>query len=210
MAEIKIKKKTPIWPWILLIVVIVALLYFLFFVDDNDTVDMREDNTEVIMDNNVDDEAVGFTNNETAGLKENANSKIEIYSEYIADGKMGIDHVYSNGALEKLINATETTANALDVDISADLEIARDNATSITKDPYKVDHANKIKNAGTIIVNALGKIQEQKFPDMGDQISELRNSLMAIEPQIKTLNQKSEVKMFFEQASNILTNMVNI
>lgn len=33
MAEIKIEKKKPVWPWIALLLVIAALIYYIFFVD---------------------------------------------------------------------------------------------------------------------------------------------------------------------------------
>ena len=42
MAEIKIKKKSPIWPWILLLIVIIlGVVYFLYYKGDetNDTDD---------------------------------------------------------------------------------------------------------------------------------------------------------------------------
>ncbi len=49
MAEIKIEKKKPIWPWIILVLVILALLYFLVFADDDDDKDDMDDmNTEQV------------------------------------------------------------------------------------------------------------------------------------------------------------------
>lgn len=33
MAEIKIEKKKPVWPWIALLLVIVGLIYYVYFVD---------------------------------------------------------------------------------------------------------------------------------------------------------------------------------
>ncbi|MFD2940179.1 hypothetical protein [Flavobacterium notoginsengisoli] len=38
MAEIKIEKKKPIWPWIIAILLISAVAYYVF-VKDNETVD---------------------------------------------------------------------------------------------------------------------------------------------------------------------------
>lgn len=38
MAEIKIKKKSPIWPWILLLIVIIlGVVYYLYYIGDNTT-----------------------------------------------------------------------------------------------------------------------------------------------------------------------------
>ncbi|MEO8237812.1 MAG: hypothetical protein ABI793_03750 [Flavobacterium sp.] len=34
MAEIKIEKKKPIWPWIVAVVLISALIYFIFLKDN--------------------------------------------------------------------------------------------------------------------------------------------------------------------------------
>tara|TARA_R100000935_G_scaffold12549_1_gene24920 strand:+ start:2002 stop:2214 length:213 start_codon:yes stop_codon:yes gene_type:complete len=45
MAEIKITKKAPIWPWVLLIIIIIAGLFFLFFYGNTEDTD-TEENTE--------------------------------------------------------------------------------------------------------------------------------------------------------------------
>jgi len=37
MAEIKIEKKKPIWPWILILLIIAALIYFVFFTNHETT-----------------------------------------------------------------------------------------------------------------------------------------------------------------------------
>ncbi|MBK0368263.1 hypothetical protein [Flavobacterium agrisoli] len=49
MAEIKIEKKKPIWPWIALILIIGALVCFML-VGDNDT---QSENTMEIENTNV-------------------------------------------------------------------------------------------------------------------------------------------------------------
>ena len=44
MAEIKIEKKKPIWPWFIAILVVAALIYFIFFKDNG----VQVQNTTVI------------------------------------------------------------------------------------------------------------------------------------------------------------------
>jgi len=207
MAEIKIKKKKPIWPWILLIVIVLALLYFLFVGDDDDmTTDDATDDVEMI----TDEDNYNSNTNDEYDMSDDLDSSISEYSTYIDnDAKMGIDHNYSNGALLKLISATEAMASSVNVDVSADIETARANAKSVTKDPYEVDHANKIRNAGEIIVNAMKTIQTEKFPDLNNKWSKLNSSVLAIKPDDKTLNQKTEVKNFFNHAEDLLINMKN-
>lgn len=43
MAEIKIEKKKPVWPWILLILGILALVYFLFLRDEETEQEVMQD-----------------------------------------------------------------------------------------------------------------------------------------------------------------------
>lgn len=207
MAEIKIKKKTPIWPWILLGAGILALLYFLFFNTNDDNV-----NTDDVSDNDMEivtDDA-NSANKDAKILSEMAISKIADYQAYVSkDAEMGLEHEYSHNALDKLIDATEAVANSMDIDVNADLKTARSKAASITNDPADLDHANKIKNAGTIIVQALERIQTEKFPDLDTSFKDLQNSVMEIVPETQTLEQKDAVKDFFEKAGELLTNMKN-
>jgi hypothetical protein len=52
MTEIKIEKKKPVWPWILLLLGIIALVYFLFFRDreaEREVVDEVEETTTMII-----------------------------------------------------------------------------------------------------------------------------------------------------------------
>ncbi|MDN3491660.1 hypothetical protein [Winogradskyella bathintestinalis] len=212
MAEIKIEKKKPIWPWILLAIVILALLYFLFVGgnDDDGEIDDGPDDVEMITDDTVNDNSIDNDSikDDEFMISDSANSNVSTYRTYIDNNdKMGIDHEYTNRALTKLIAATKAVADSLQVDVSADLSTARTNAESVTEDPYKVDHADKIRNSGEIIVNALKTIQTAKFPDLDNDWSQLQNSIMAIKPDTKTLEQKTAVKNFFANAEELLTNM---
>lgn len=207
MAEIEIEKKNQIWPWILLaILVIAALLYFFVWADDgtDDVDDMDDMNTEQVYDNNAMD-------NETADYQDAENMQyvalINEYDTYINDPQMGLDHEYTNGALMKLISAVDATANELGVDIESDLEKARKEAQSITEDPLKVTHANSIKDSGKHILTALKTIQTEKFPDMSNAYSEIDSAFSKIDPGKETLNQKMEVKSFFNKVSSLLNSM---
>lgn len=207
MAEIKIQKKQPIWPWILLILGVLALVYYLYQKNNNVIDDVMDDDVEMIRDST--DVTTDMGNKNALLLSDMANTKISEYTSFIAnDQKMGVDHEFSSTALHKLIDATESVASSLDIDIP-DLESARTTASEITNDPQKVDHAEKIKSAGNAIVQSLKKIQTQKFPDLENNLDELKNSVAAIAPTTKTLDQKDVIKDFFNQAAEVLTNMKN-
>ncbi len=47
MAEIKIEKKRPVWPWILLILGIAALIYFLVFRDEDGELIEQDDRNDI-------------------------------------------------------------------------------------------------------------------------------------------------------------------
>ena len=48
MAEIKVEKKKPVWPWILLIAIIIGILFYVFASDDtNDDVDDIDDTDDI-------------------------------------------------------------------------------------------------------------------------------------------------------------------
>lgn len=197
MTEIKIEKKQPIWPWILVALVILALVYFFFLRDDN-TVDVIDDKVEMVNEE------------QTNKLSEAAISEINDYTSYIGnEANMGLDHEYSHGALDRLIDATEAVSNSLGIDLRADMENARAKAGDITDDPYEVDHADKIKDAANIVFQALKKIQNQKFPDLDESCAEVENAVSGITSDTQTLNQKDAVNDFFQQAGELLTNMKN-
>ncbi len=207
MAEIEIEKKNPIWPWILLAVLIIAaLLYFFVWSDDgtDDVDDMDDMNTEQVYDNST-------VENDTADYQDTENMQyvalINEYDTYINDPQMGLDHEYTNAALMKLISAVDATADELGVSIEADLENARKEAQSVTKDPLKATHANSIKDSGKHILRALKTIQTEKFPDMSNAYSEIDSAFSKIDAGKETLNQKNEVKSFFNEVSNMLNSM---
>ncbi len=76
MAEIKIEKKKPIWPWILLIIIILAIIAY--FVYNNSEIDDFADdvNTEendLIDDDLEDDNNDSITYEGAADLKQTSN-----------------------------------------------------------------------------------------------------------------------------------------
>ncbi|GGF22282.1 hypothetical protein [Flavobacterium limi] len=46
MAEIKIEKKKPVWPWIVAILLIFGLVYYVFLRDDESQID-NSNNVEI-------------------------------------------------------------------------------------------------------------------------------------------------------------------
>ncbi|CAM3470957.1 hypothetical protein [Aequorivita lipolytica] len=213
MAEIKIEKKKPIWPWILVVLIILAAIYFFWFYNDqdydnnddllnNDTITEIDDRD--VYDNSDEDSTTLYTGTYGTVVKEKAVSN---YFTYIDNNQMGLDHEYTNGALVHLITAVEAEAKNLNVDIDANIEKARENAFEITKDPMSLKHADKIRAAALEITTALKTIQQQKFSSLSSEVDGLKTAAEDINPQAPTLEQKEDAKNFFEKAGRLLQKM---
>jgi hypothetical protein len=205
MAEIKIEKKKPIWPWILLAVLILAaILYFVFVNNDDD--DMDDD---VMTEQVMEDDGIGDQDDDlNAAAVAQYNTALNKYIAFIGDtGNMGIEHEYSKGALTLLIDAVQAKADVLDIDVTADLAMARESANDILEDTYEVDHANLIKKSGAVITSALTTLQRARFPNLTNELTAVEQNLAAIKKNDQTLNQKSDVNTFFKAAETLLIKM---
>lgn len=206
MAEIKIEKKKPVWPWILAVLIIAAILYFFVF-DDNDNDDQTEDNTteseQVIKEDRTDNRTDTYDTTGTTGEID----AVRDYIAYIENPQMGLDHQYTNGAIKELIEAVEAKARDENVNLDTDLEQAKKKAREITNDPDSLKHANMIKDAWQSITRAMKTLQTQSFPNNGTEISEVESALNNIKTSQPTLEQKEAVKNFFSKAGVALTSM---
>lgn len=194
MAEIKIEKKKPVWPWVLAGIILVALLIFYFANDDND-------------------EAVRNTEQETelsdVNTMDRNNSAVVAYVQFVDEeqGRMGEDHEYTQEAFHKLTEAVRTLAQEKGHDIRADLDQAEQAADEITNDPAATNHAQHIKSAADALTRAMTNMQQAYYPDLEDDAQELMNATENIDPGQQTLEQKDAVKSFFDQSAELIEEM---
>ena len=199
MAEIKIEKKKLIWPWVIVGLVIAALLvYFLIFRDSGKNGEAVTEENHITNTNEPDLEKV----------KEN-DGTIADYVNFIENSnkKMSLDHAYTNKALLKLTDATNAKANEVGYEVRADIDKVKEYAEMITIDPYETTHAGYIRNAVDILTNVLQNIQKAKYPDLADEVKELKSASESINPEVLTLKQKDAVKNYFAKASDLLQKM---
>ena len=195
MAEIKIEKKSPIWPWILIGLILLGLaLYFFVFADKSSDKAVADGRDTV---------ATGMTDMAAGG------NAITNYIAFVRvdSATMTKNHEYSNEALNKLINATEAMSAKTGVDVKNNLDEAKQLSQNITDNPNATTHADDIKKAASIISSALGTIQQAKFPDLKGDSDMLMNDAKAIDGADLTLDQKGTVKAFYSAAANVLEKM---
>lgn len=192
MTEIKIEKKKPVWPWILLGLGLLALLlYFFVFNNDSEKEEMAETPATALID-----------------VHEN-NSTVAAYVTFINSdtNKMGLDHVFTNDALLKLTEATNAMADEVGYSVKADLDKAKEFADKITNDPFETSHADNIKKAADILAGSLKNLQQAKYPVLENEAAEVKSAADAINPETLTLEQRDAVKIFFAKAADLLEKM---
>ncbi|TDN83060.1 hypothetical protein DET49_12230 [Salegentibacter sp. 24] len=206
MAEIKIEKKKPIWPWVILgLIILAVIIYFVMANDDEDEL-IEENNTEQVVTPMEDNEEV-----EPNTWKEDNLSGEESVSKYLTHiddkEKMGIDHQYSNQALIYLINALENRAEEADINTEFEIQELKNNVSEIKEDPQDLSHANTINSVGRKIVSLMNKMQQEKFSDISEDVQQVETALQNIEPSTPTLDQKNAVNSFYKEAGDVLQKM---
>lgn len=197
MAEIKVKKKNPVWLWLLIGFGVILLIFLLVYMNNG------QDQREVAEYEN----AVNGSENVGTG-SENA---VAAYVAFVEEnsGRMGEDHEYTSEAFMKLIDATEAQAAEIDFDIQIDIDKAQEHAQNIKDESSDTTHANSIRNAADILANALGNMQKTRYPGLEKEASELMSASSSIQPHVLTLNQKDAVKSYLTSAADLLSKMNN-
>ncbi|MDX1754077.1 MAG: hypothetical protein R3259_12865, partial [Salinimicrobium sediminis] len=145
------------------------------------------------------------TENDSLGTTEQG---VQGYLAYIDnDEKMGIDHQYTNNAIIELMNAVQAKADEINYDISADMQAVRADAQAIQQDPMALNHANRIKSVGTKLAEVMEKMQKDKFPNLSQDVTEVKTAAQNINATTPTLDQKDQIKKFFDEAGDVLEKM---
>jgi hypothetical protein len=188
MAEIKIEKRKPAWPWLLLSLGAAAvLIYFIAFQGKNGEKKKVSELMYVSENNTTVNDYVNFVEND--------------------NNNMSLDHAFTNEALLKLADATDEMADEIDFEMHTDLDKVDELAEMITKDPSDTSHANSIRKATDILTNALQEIQKENYPGLKKEVAELRVASESINPDVITLNQQVVVKAYFQKAADLLKKM---
>lgn len=190
MTEIKIEKKKPVWPWVLLVLGLLIAAWFFF---------LRNDKAKPM--NTVE-------NNSLIEVKEN-NTVVANYVMFIETdtNKMSLDHAFTSEAINKLTDAVDAMATEVGYDVKVDIDKAKQYGQEITNDPLSTNHADKIKSAVDLLSTSLQNIQKAKYPELGVEADEVKSAAMAINPVTLTLDQRVAVKTFFKKAAELLNKM---
>jgi len=193
MTEIKIEKKTPVWPKILFVLGLLFVAYaawYFFFQNDKVEPLVTADETVLIdlhENNNLVAAYVTFINSDT--------------------NTMSLDHAFTSEAFTKLTDAVDAMATETGYDLKADITKAKQLADEITKDPEVTNHADKIRSAADVLSTSLKNMQQAKYPSLSAEADDVKSAASAIKPEILTLDQRDAVKSFFRKAADLLNKM---
>ena len=214
MAEIKIEKKSPVWPWILVVLIILGAIYYFWYNNDRnfdseenllqqDSISQLEEPR--LNDNEVQDSKILYTGMYGTVKKE------EAFADYLRfvdnlDNKSA-DKNYYRTAFFKLITATKRESEIKNVDVANNISAAMDSAEDLTNDPTATAKADNAKKAASEVSKALKTIQQKDFDNLSDNVKEVETAVTGIDG-AKTLdNQSKNIDIFFDKAARLLQKM---
>jgi hypothetical protein len=195
MTEIHIEKKPkPLWPWIIGALFIVLAIILIF----GDT-----------WQKNIGDDlpAADITGNKAVP------QEIENYIAFVKNTEpneeMEKNHQYTSEGIQKLASALDALVDetAVDVIINEKKDRLRQTAAYFQQDPYSSSHADSIKMAFNLASEIIMSMQQQAFPELGSEAESVRSAAQNVDQETLTLDQKGQVKTFFEESASAIDAM---
>lgn len=207
MAEIKIEKKKPVWPWILLIIVILAIIAYLVYENQNDDDYIDDVDSEQIddVDTYENNDSIYDSSDNSYG---NSNNAVMKYSEVLMDSsRVGTDSTLTKSILQKFADAVVYKAEQYNIASSTPLKTLRDFSDGMNSLDGNQNLMQTTKNVTSNATMILETIQTKQFPDMRMQITELKTLSDKINSTAVLQKQKNNLNLFFGKANDILKNM---
>ncbi len=214
MAEIKIEKKKPVWPWIIIILIILAAIYFFWYYNDrgfeanddllqNDTISQME---ETGGSNNQDtDSSILYTGSYGTVKDEHDLSDYLKFVDRI-DNKTS-DENYYRTAFFKLITATKREAEIKKVDVDANIASAMKHAEMLTNDPAITTKSDEASAAAEQVSQALVSIQQQAFSGLSEEANAVKTAAQGIDRSGEMKEQSGNLDVFFDKSAVLLHKM---
>ncbi|MHA7944002.1 hypothetical protein ACJOV8_013080 [Formosa sp. 3Alg 14/1] len=218
MAEIKIEKKKPIWPWILVILIILGIIMYVIYTPHNEDVYPNDTNTynstDTIIRNNENESAYPATTTQETMVSYESSSTYLVQLQENLDGStaIGTDSVQTRKALYNLAYATASKAeesNIYDSDALKNLESQlQKHTTSSTNDVdmTKVETLD-FKTMSSDITTVIEDIQTNHAPELKEDMSKLKETSNALSTSMAWSEQQKNIEAYFKQAHDILINI---
>ncbi|HLO91331.1 MAG: hypothetical protein ACM3ME_06250 [Chloroflexota bacterium] len=228
MAEIKIEKKKPAWPWVLIGLIVLGVIGYLVFANNdgrhnnkNDSAydngsDINKpvvgtDNTRTKTDNTKmtrDKTRVSMDNNRQSI---NSDQAVAEYVNFVKTDLKGSDiknmnHEKLRQAFMHLTEACEAKAAQVGYK-SSNLNIAREHADQLVADRSDTTSTENIRATADILSDELINIQKKNFPKLDREAAKVKDASASIKPQESVKDQRQEIKSFLSEAADLLEDM---
>lgn len=213
MAEIKIEKKKPIWPWILLILIILGVIaYFVYENKDDDYQDdyMDDVRNEQMMDTTDRPVSNRSIQNED-GTYGSTFDGYEAFAGSIMDStRIAVDSSYTKKAFANLAKIVVKKADENNIEESEALKDLREFSvliTTIAKTSTDMGDFKNFKTACDKVAKVLEDIQEKNYPALDQQTSELNKMASDVSASTPMANQQDKLTSFLQKSRDILQSM---
>jgi len=206
MAEIKIEKKSPIWPWILLLIAVIAMaVYFVYYNNSFNENNKVENESRDTISNS-------YEHPSTVPHME-FNTVVQEFTSSIADStRIGMDATYTKTAIINLAKVVTLKAEEANLQSSNALENLKTYSNQM--DGTKASEVNKnsmmeenFKTVFNDIVLVLESIQTQSYPSLKNEVSELKQTSNNIDNKVAIKEQQNTIQAFFIKARTVVNNM---
>lgn len=206
MAEIKIEKKTPVWPWILVVLIIIAVVAFFIF-NDYDADDVSDDvATEKV------DSTDTYRNDATDTYDQSAfdkyNAAMSQFDSYVNDSnRIGTDTIYTKTAFHKLADLVVLKADQNNLPSSEALENLRGYAMQASETVNDMSISESLNAIGNDIASVVESIQDKNFPNLDSDVSKLKDISDKLDNNIALAKQQQNIQVFMMKSKSILNSM---
>lgn len=205
MAEIKVEKKKPIWPWIVGILAVLLIIFLLFmFMDDEGTDEDIEERDQQV------EEAIDPYEETTDGrdydYPQNAIGQYLYYvEEEYEEREIEENQEYPQEAMHKLAAAVEEKIRDHKDEPNQELEELVDSDTAATAQNQM--SVEEIEEKGRIVLDGFIHLQEIFYEDLDDEIQELQSDFQEIAQTMEGEERAEAVTGFYRQAAEVLREM---
>lgn len=208
MAELHIERKErSAWPWILLGLALLALLlWYLLGRDDVDDGVVADTAAGVVTDTSAAPGAMPGAAGDAGAVaaflaytdERRARQDADLTHEYTADGIRGL------AAALDVVARQDTVGGAA---LQPRLDSLRQGADALQRNAESMQHAEQTRAAFTSAAGIMAAVQERRFPDLGDEVGQVREAAEAVRAGAPLLEQRAQVQTFFDRAAAVLRAM---
>ncbi len=212
MTEIKIEKKKPIWPWILLVLLVLGIIaYFVYANPDNDKNDDFDD--DVTNEQVIDSRQDRMGSDSISGRQSYGGvyDGYQAFDESIRDStRIAVDSSYTKIAFTNLTKVVVKQADKNDIEDSNALDDLRNYSmliTGVSKTSTNMENFKNFKTLCDKIGSVIGDIQAKSYPNLQQESSDLKQIASKISVSTPMNKQQTDINAFLQKSREILNSM---